>query len=188
MLQLLQNFSNCKNLVFYCIWYYHFAYTSAATSIASASVIPIWDVTCAIAFIFLFSTFLGNIALHLFLPATRQKYDLESLWTVGSEYDERTREEHMVTDFAFDELDLTGQQDTSVTKAHNKITVPRVSAFSKFQQHANNWQNNKLLLNSDLGKKLWWILCMIVSEPQCIIIVVCHMPLFKFVKLYRWLD
>ena len=92
--------------------------------------------------------------MHLFLPATRQKYDLESLWTVGSEYDERTREEHMVTDFAFDELDLTGQQDTSVTKAHNKITVPRVSAFSKFQQHANNWQNNKLLLNSDLGKKL----------------------------------
>lgn len=35
---------------------------------------------------FSFST-LGNIALHIFAPEIRQKYNLESLWTVGSKYD-----------------------------------------------------------------------------------------------------
>lgn len=32
----------------------------------------------------------GNIALHIFSPAAREKYDLETLWTVGSEYDTKT--------------------------------------------------------------------------------------------------
>lgn len=30
---------------------------------------------------------LGNIALHIFSPAARKRYDLESLWTVGAEFD-----------------------------------------------------------------------------------------------------
>ncbi|XP_035785276.1 uncharacterized protein LOC118463097 isoform X1 [Anopheles albimanus] len=30
---------------------------------------------------------LGNIAMHIFSPAVREQYDLESLWTVGSFYD-----------------------------------------------------------------------------------------------------
>lgn len=36
---------------------------------------------------------LGNIVLHLFLPETREKYDLETLWTVGPEYDDHSRNE-----------------------------------------------------------------------------------------------
>lgn len=32
-------------------------------------------------------TFSGNIALHIFSPGARSVYDLESLWSVGSEYD-----------------------------------------------------------------------------------------------------
>ncbi|XP_066263772.1 uncharacterized protein [Branchiostoma lanceolatum] len=34
---------------------------------------------------------LGNIALHMMLPETREKYELEKLWTLGSEYDDQTR-------------------------------------------------------------------------------------------------
>ncbi|XP_019637437.1 PREDICTED: mitochondrial assembly of ribosomal large subunit protein 1-like [Branchiostoma belcheri] len=34
---------------------------------------------------------LGNIALHLMLPETRENYELEKLWTLGSEYDDQTR-------------------------------------------------------------------------------------------------
>lgn len=30
---------------------------------------------------------LGNIALHIFKSETRKKYDLESLWSVGREFD-----------------------------------------------------------------------------------------------------
>ncbi|KAG8237522.1 hypothetical protein J437_LFUL017572 [Ladona fulva] len=30
---------------------------------------------------------IGNIALHLFLKSTREEYDLESLWALGSDYD-----------------------------------------------------------------------------------------------------
>lgn len=30
---------------------------------------------------------LGNIALHIFSPTTRESYDLESLWAIGMEYD-----------------------------------------------------------------------------------------------------
>ena len=36
---------------------------------------------------------LGNIALHLFTEETREKYDLESLWSVGSEFDTKTQEQ-----------------------------------------------------------------------------------------------
>ncbi|KAL6252151.1 hypothetical protein P5V15_000015 [Pogonomyrmex californicus] len=35
---------------------------------------------------------LGNIALHIFSHSARQYYDLETLWTVGSQYDEKTNE------------------------------------------------------------------------------------------------
>ncbi|CAG9784561.1 unnamed protein product [Diatraea saccharalis] len=33
---------------------------------------------------------LGNIALHIFSEKTRQSYDLETLWSVGPEYDDMT--------------------------------------------------------------------------------------------------
>ncbi|XP_035743231.1 uncharacterized protein LOC118451127 isoform X1 [Vespa mandarinia] len=33
---------------------------------------------------------LGNIALHIFSDAARKQYDLETLWTVGSQYDGQT--------------------------------------------------------------------------------------------------
>ncbi|XP_032674761.1 uncharacterized protein LOC116845782 isoform X2 [Odontomachus brunneus] len=33
---------------------------------------------------------LGNIALHVFSTSSREHYDLETLWTVGSQYDDKT--------------------------------------------------------------------------------------------------
>ncbi|XP_020290500.1 mitochondrial assembly of ribosomal large subunit protein 1 [Pseudomyrmex gracilis] len=35
---------------------------------------------------------LGNIALHIFSQSARQHYDLETLWTVGSQFDDKTNE------------------------------------------------------------------------------------------------
>ncbi|KAM0728233.1 Mitochondrial assembly of ribosomal large subunit protein 1 [Formica fusca] len=35
---------------------------------------------------------LGNIALHIFSPFAREHYDLETLWTVGSQYDDKSNE------------------------------------------------------------------------------------------------
>jgi len=35
---------------------------------------------------------LGNIALHIFSHPAREHYDLETLWTVGSQYDEKSNE------------------------------------------------------------------------------------------------
>ncbi|CAK9828311.1 Mitochondrial assembly of ribosomal large subunit protein 1 [Anthophora retusa] len=34
---------------------------------------------------------LGNIALHIFSPSARSLYDLETLWSVGFEYDDKSR-------------------------------------------------------------------------------------------------
>ena len=36
---------------------------------------------------------LKNIALHLFTEQNREVYDLESLWSVGPEFDAKTREQ-----------------------------------------------------------------------------------------------
>ncbi|XP_064466238.1 uncharacterized protein LOC135377619 [Ornithodoros turicata] len=44
---------------------------------------------------------MGNIVLHIFLPDTRAQYDLETLWTVGSNYDDLT---HAKDDPVFDML------------------------------------------------------------------------------------
>lgn len=33
---------------------------------------------------------IGNIALHIFSAAARKQYDLETLWAVGSQYDNQT--------------------------------------------------------------------------------------------------
>ena len=33
----------------------------------------------------------GNIILHIMRPATRETYDLETLWTVGAEFDEQSQ-------------------------------------------------------------------------------------------------
>lgn len=42
--------------------------------------------------------FSGNIALHIFSDKTRAVYDLETLWSVGPEYDEQTKKKDDVED------------------------------------------------------------------------------------------
>ncbi|CAG9567361.1 unnamed protein product [Danaus chrysippus] len=41
---------------------------------------------------------LGNIALHIFSEKTRKIYDLETLWSVGAEYDENITKSSEVVD------------------------------------------------------------------------------------------
>ncbi|CAH2231380.1 mitochondrial assembly of ribosomal large subunit protein 1 [Pararge aegeria] len=41
---------------------------------------------------------LGNIALHIFSDKTRKVYDLETLWSVGSEFDEKANKSSEVID------------------------------------------------------------------------------------------
>lgn len=38
-----------------------------------------------------------NIVLHIFLKPTRDYYDIETLWTVGHEYDEKTQRPETVS-------------------------------------------------------------------------------------------
>lgn len=38
--------------------------------------------------------FTGNIALHIFSEKTRAIYDLETLWSVGPEFDEKVRKKN----------------------------------------------------------------------------------------------
>lgn len=40
----------------------------------------------------------GNIALHIFSDKARLTYDLETLWSVGPEYDEKTNKKSEVVD------------------------------------------------------------------------------------------
>ncbi|CAH0404691.1 unnamed protein product [Chilo suppressalis] len=42
---------------------------------------------------------LGNIALHIFSEKTRQLYDLETLWSVGAEYDDLTNKKNEIDIF-----------------------------------------------------------------------------------------
>lgn len=34
----------------------------------------------------------GSTVVHFFLPETRERYELEKLWTLGPKYDDQTRE------------------------------------------------------------------------------------------------
>lgn len=40
----------------------------------------------------------GNIALHVFSEKARKQYDLETLWSVGAEYDDQTNKKSEVVD------------------------------------------------------------------------------------------
>lgn len=81
-------------------------------------------------FLFILSVYVGNIALHLFLPGTRKKYDIESLWTVGPEYDDKMREQGLDTSFVFDNVGENEQPSFHL--------APQSLAAS-YQQHADAW-------------------------------------------------
>ncbi|KAL5005659.1 hypothetical protein ScPMuIL_016817 [Solemya velum] len=69
-----------------------------------------------------FAMDMGNLILHIFLPETREHYDLESLWTLGPEFDERCREEKDPYVFELSDLPwLQTNQDTS--ESDQKLTV-----------------------------------------------------------------
>jgi len=47
---------------------------------------------------------MGNIVLHVFMPETRSRYDLETLWSVGQQYDDLTK--RPPEDVVYDALQL----------------------------------------------------------------------------------
>uniref|UniRef100_A0A2M4BYP0 Mitochondrial assembly of ribosomal large subunit protein 1 n=1 Tax=Anopheles marajoara TaxID=58244 RepID=A0A2M4BYP0_9DIPT len=61
---------------------------------------------------------LGNIAIHIFSPAAREHYDLESLWTVGSSYDGESNKpnEDMVLLFEKHTVYLNGLKSLNTSK------------------------------------------------------------------------
>lgn len=61
---------------------------------------------------------LGNIFLHVFLPDARAKYDLETLWTCGEEFDDKSKE---VDDpFALKQSDLDWLMQYDVNSSAQK--------------------------------------------------------------------
>lgn len=42
--------------------------------------------------------FTGNIALHIFSKEARALYDLDTLWTVGPQYDDQTNKKEPISD------------------------------------------------------------------------------------------
>ena len=57
-----------------------------------------------------------NIILHIFLKEIREFYDIETLWTVGQEYDEKTQhqEENLVKNIIDKHLSFIEQQSKNV--------------------------------------------------------------------------
>lgn len=66
----------------------------------------------------------GNIALHIFLRPARLLYDLETLWSVGPDYDEKslnTTEDIMEQYNAFLSNLEPIENDEQDTKIHKKL-------------------------------------------------------------------
>lgn len=58
---------------------------------------------------------MGNIALHIMTADMRESYDLETLWTVGPQYDEKCREEENQDSIALYDLTVNPLQNLSVS-------------------------------------------------------------------------
>lgn len=58
----------------------------------------------------LYPVLAGNIALHLFLEEKRQLYDIETLWTVGPAFDEKTQEHDIAKDYAMENFFFDANQ------------------------------------------------------------------------------
>lgn len=70
---------------------------------------------------------LGNIALHVFSPSTRKMYDLESLWSVGPEFDKECNkpEESFVEMYERHSIYLSGltPNDKSTSESKEKLDL-----------------------------------------------------------------
>ena len=66
----------------------------------------------------------GNIAVHLMIESAREKYDLETLWTCGAEFDSRS---HDVSD----PFVLTEHADDLLDDDHDKLFQELTKAFEK---------------------------------------------------------
>lgn len=61
---------------------------------------------------------LGNIVLHLFLEDAREFYDIESLWTVGEEFDDKIQKPDIdiVSDIMSKHMDFIELQSKNVNQ------------------------------------------------------------------------
>ncbi len=92
----------------------------------------------------------GNIALHIFMPKTRAEYDIESLWTVGTEFDENMKEKTpdddpfaaYLKDFgrATHEIEPESLQSVSTPETQVPETTKRPYA-KRMSLESGNWHN-----------------------------------------------
>ncbi|XP_064646622.1 uncharacterized protein LOC135499661 [Lineus longissimus] len=88
----------------------------------------------------------GNIALHLFMPAMREIYDLESLWALGGQYDKQTKQQDDAYAFLFDQQaavpGVSKDLDQSSPTAFNSDPKQQVSDGGEkdsYEMHSDQW-------------------------------------------------
>ncbi|XP_052812513.1 uncharacterized protein LOC128240065 isoform X2 [Mya arenaria] len=89
---------------------------------------------------------IGNIIVHMFMPDEREKYDLETLWTVGAEFDPQCTVERDPYTYTTSDLpwlqELEDQQGTNNIGAHHgeklkkEIGEPRGKKLGKKNKRA----------------------------------------------------
>lgn len=77
---------------------------------------------------------MGNIALHIMDPKLREAYDLETLWTVGAEFDEKCQEAKESDSFHINNFDILQKEDlavkTSPEISHNSSSSQQFKEFT----------------------------------------------------------
>lgn len=79
---------------------------------------------------------LGNIILHIFTPATRELYDLETLWTVGPKFDPKCQEEVKAEVFSLSDLPWLDELDQSDgSEAEPSTNETKSSGFKRKKKY-----------------------------------------------------
>ncbi|CAB3371579.1 Hypothetical predicted protein [Cloeon dipterum] len=93
---------------------------------------------------------LGNIILHIFARATREKYDLESLWSLGSKHDTQSnkKDDELLELLSNKDLYLEDLEPADPAGVGSKTAAKKIPSVGRFRLNSVlffplNWNNGK---------------------------------------------